>query len=118
MNSIRPADFGIQHDMTEQQAIWWASDRWCCRARTEMRDHPMSIGDKIAEIHVTDRLGQAFVGYGYSGMAPQGWSMWAKAACDLARREISAGKPQPADPFERVCGPAENIPQSDQKPTS
>ncbi len=80
----------IASHMTEQEAREWASRRWGCKAVTESQAHPTSFGDMIATITVEDRRGQQFRGYGYSGMAPWGVSMWSKAAEDLARWEPQA----------------------------
>jgi hypothetical protein len=78
---------GIDPRMTEEESREWASRRWGCWSETDIHPHPTSIGDEIAQIVVTDQNHNTFRGIGYSGMAPIGVSVWAKAAADLLRFE-------------------------------
>jgi len=80
---------GIDNHMTEEQAREWASRRWGCVAETESHPHPTSFGDFVATITVRV-MGQKIRGCGYSGLAPWGVSMWAKAAHMLLMQEPSA----------------------------
>ena len=77
-------------NLTQREAAAWASRRWGVPALAESHPHPTSIGDTIATLTVIYN-GQQFRGIGYSGMAPWGVSMWAKAAHDLIRQEPGAG---------------------------
>lgn len=76
--------------MTEREAAVWAAERWGGEVKTEQHAHPTSIGDQIAILYARNQRGQWFRGIGYSGMAPWGVSMWAKAAADLLRQEPQA----------------------------
>ena len=77
----------IDRYMDQQSALEWASRRWECVAVAAEYAHPTSIGDRIAILLVVGQNGQQYRGIGYSGIAPQGVSIWAKAVADLLRQE-------------------------------
>lgn len=74
--------------LTEEEARHLAAARFgCCSiVETEEHPHPRSIGDTVATIKVT-RDALTVCGYGYSGLAPLGASVWKKALADLLAKD-------------------------------
>jgi hypothetical protein len=69
----------ISNNMTKEDAIAYAHVVLGLAVIAEEHSHPRSFGDQIAILK-----GYGICGYGYSGMAPTGVSMWTKAIWDLA----------------------------------